>query len=224
MRGYCLLRWKYKITIIHLFPFEVFWNPAFIKVILFFNMICNLSYINDYSITDANLVPNPAKLLQLINSGAGPLWLMFAVVIGVLGELVSWGGCSLWTQRHWNPTLKWTLIILVLLKLDIWNIFHVLQNIFIFSLPVFLSPQIFSFLFSSLFTSFHPKVSFSTRWKVRVKPYWSSSRLTVRAGKLWTTFFQRCNLPFLFMVCHYLLQPFIPSPSWSFSLSIDLML
>lgn len=166
-------------------------------------------------------MPNPAKLLQLINSGAGPLWLRFSAVgKGVLGELVS----CLWKQHHWNPTLKWTLIVLVLLKLDVGSIFHVLQNIFIFSLSMFLSLHISSFFFSSLFTLFHPKVSFSTRWKVWIKQYWSSSQLTVRAGKLWKTFFQRCNLPVWFMVCHYLLQPFIPSPSWSFSPRIDLML
>lgn len=162
-------------------------------------------------------MPNPAKLLQLINSGAGPLWLRFsAVVIGVLGEMDRWR--FVLSESSTIEIQPWSGLWSFLFSWN-WmfgNIFHVLQNIFIFSLSVFLSLHIFSFFFSSLFTLFHPKLSFSARWKVWVKPYWSSSRLTVRAGKLWKTFFQCCNLLFLFIVCHYLLQPFIPSPSWSF--------
>lgn len=132
---------------------------------------------------------NPAKLLLVIKIGAGPLWLRFsAVVIGVLGERSAGGryplkaaplesnlevdfdrSCSLETGcgKHFSCPPKHLYFQFVCVPQSL-------------HLPILLLFFVYPF---------HPKVSFSTRWKVWVKPYWSSSRLTVRAWKLWKTFF-----------------------------------
>lgn len=197
------------------------------KIILFFNSRnCSLPYLlMIISFTDASSMLNPAKLLLVINSGAGPLWLRFsAVVIGVLGELVSWGlvlsessatGIQPWSGL-WSFLLSWNWM---------WETFFMSSKTSLFSVclcsSVFTSPHSSSLLCLPVppKSFFQHQVEGVSKAILIFIPVDCTGRRTVK-----DFFFQRCNLPFLFMVCHYLLQPFIPSLSWSFSHSMDLML
>lgn len=108
----------------------------------------------------------------------------------------------------------------VLLKLDVGNIFHVPKTS-LFS--VCQSSHLLILLFFFVYP-FSPKSVFQYQVEGVSKAILIFLPVDCTGWKSVKDFFQRCNLPFLFMVCHYLLQPFIPSPSWSFSPSIDLML
>lgn len=129
---------------------------------------------------------------------------------------------TLWIQvlgRHHDCCLA---IALVLLKLDREKRFpRVLQNVvFIFCCSQ--SKHLLLFLF--FVYPIHPKVSFITRWKMRVKAYRFFFLYGLENSRMLFFFLSSLHLQFLFMACHYLLQSFIPSPSLPFSLSIDLIL
>lgn len=90
------------------------------------------------------------------------------------GLIAAWQSLLL----YWNRTAE--------------NVFQVLQNIFcIFCWSQ--SSRLILFLF--IVYPIHPKVSFITRWKMRVKAYRFFSLSTVWAGKLWKAFFlyHRCT-------------------------------
>lgn len=135
---------------------------------------------------------------------------------------------TLWKQHQWIPTLSldpdWRLLVFDW-NWTVTNVFRFRQNIFF----IFYCSQFYdSFFFCFLFTLFTQKFLSLPGGKMRVKVdidfFFSLS--TIWARKLWKAFFfffiklffmSPLHLQFLFMACHYLLQPFIPSPSLSFS-------
>lgn len=154
-----------------------------------------------------------------------------AVVRNVVRKLLR--GFSLWKQCHRIPTLSWILIACWWLLLFSWkwmveNIFQVLQNtvfIFCFCLcfSVFTSSSSFILCLPySLKPAFHYQVEDVSKGILIFLPVDCMGWKTLEAPLLF--FWSLLHLQFLFMACHYLLQPFIPSLSLSFSLSIDLIL
>lgn len=135
---------------------------------------------------------------------------------------------TLWKQHHWIPTLSLDCdcclaVALALLKPDCGKRFPSPPKYLLY----FLLVSVFtSRSFSVLCLPYSPKSVFHYQVEDASKGILIFLPVDCMGWKTLEGFFfmSPLHLQFLFMACHYLLQPFIPSPSLSFSLSIDLIL